>query len=100
MALAAPVAPELLLEGDRLSTEEFLDRWEAMPDLKHAELFEGTVFMALPVGLNHCRFQSVLTTIAGMYCVGTPGCMPGSEGTWLMGSSVPQPDVSLEILPQ
>jgi Uma2 family endonuclease len=38
MPLTAPVSTPLLLEGDSLTSDEFLRRWEKMPDLKHAEL--------------------------------------------------------------
>ena len=45
MSMAAPVSPPPLRDGDRLTSDEFLRRWEAMPDLKHAELssFAGGV---------------------------------------------------------
>ncbi|MEX0702040.1 MAG: Uma2 family endonuclease [Planctomycetales bacterium] len=41
--IAATVPP--LEHGDRLSREEFLRRWEAMPRLKKAELIGGRVFI-------------------------------------------------------
>src|SRR5262245_54347052 len=34
------------------------------------------------------------------YSSGTQGCAGGSEGTWLMRGSAPQPDVYLRILPE
>ncbi len=40
--------PPVLREGDRLTAREFLHRWKAMPELKHAELIDGIVFMASP----------------------------------------------------
>jgi hypothetical protein len=43
----APVLPPPLREGDRLTRNEFLRRWEAMPELKRAELINGIV-MCLP----------------------------------------------------
>jgi len=39
-----PVLP--LEHGDRLTREEFERRWEAMPDLKRAELLDGMVYLA------------------------------------------------------
>ena len=42
MPLAAPVTHPPLLEGDCLTSGEFLSRWEAMPDVKHAEPEPGT----------------------------------------------------------
>jgi hypothetical protein len=38
-----------LESGDSLGGVEFLRRYEAMPDVKKAELIEGTVFMPSPV---------------------------------------------------
>ncbi len=42
-----------LCDGDRLTRDEFMQRWEAMPDLKFAELLDGVVQMASPVSLSH-----------------------------------------------
>ena len=44
---SAAVLP--LQQGDRLTSAEFLRRYEAMPGLKKAELIEGTVHMPSPV---------------------------------------------------
>lgn len=53
MPSAALAFPPLLREGDRLSSEEFLHRWSAMPELRHAELIGGVVFlMASPPRLR------------------------------------------------
>ena len=53
MSIAAPVSPPPLRDGDRLTSDEFLRRWEAMPDLKHAELIDGIVHMPSPVSYKH-----------------------------------------------
>jgi len=37
-----------LQNGDRLTAEEFERRYDAMPDLKKAELINGVVYMAPP----------------------------------------------------
>jgi hypothetical protein len=42
--LTAPVSIPPLLEGDSLTSAEFLRRWEEIPDLKHAELIDGIVY--------------------------------------------------------
>ena len=47
MSRSAPVLLPPLREGDRLTREEFLRRWEAMPDLKWAELIDGIVYMPI-----------------------------------------------------
>jgi Uma2 family endonuclease len=101
MSLAAPVSPAPLLEGDCLSSEEFLRLWEAMPDVKHAELIEGIVYMPSPVGLNHGRFEYLLNFWTGNYVLATPGCSGSMEATWLMAErNVPQPDMTLTISPE
>lgn len=41
--MSAPTPP--LREGDRLSNAEFLHRWDAMPELRRAELIGGVVFL-------------------------------------------------------
>ena len=38
-----------LENGDRLTRDEFERRYDAMPDLKKAELIEGEVYMPSPV---------------------------------------------------
>jgi hypothetical protein len=35
--------------GEHLSAEEFLRRYEAMPEVKKAELIQGIVYMGSPV---------------------------------------------------
>lgn len=100
LALALP--PPLLHEGDQLSALEFLHRWEAMPDLKEAELLNGVVFlMASPIGKGHSRTHGRLHGWLWSYAESTPGCETGIAGTWLMSAKdVPQPDLTLSILPE
>ena len=38
MPMSAPVLTSSLREGDLMTPQEFLRRWEAMPDWKQAEL--------------------------------------------------------------
>jgi hypothetical protein len=100
MSIAAPVSPPPLRDGDRLTSDEFLRRWEAMPDLKHAELIEGIVYMPLLVSLSHGDFHSPLVGWLHNYTASTPGCRVGVEATWVMGKrDVPQPEVELRIVP-
>ncbi|MBI4907992.1 MAG: Uma2 family endonuclease [Acidobacteria bacterium] len=100
MSTVAPILPPPLREGDRLSREEFLRRWEAMPDLKHAELLDGVVYMPSPVGYPHNATHLLLSGWLFNYIAATDGCNAGSEGTWLMGpADVPQPDLTMRLLP-
>src|SRR5438132_7893426 len=98
--MAANVLPPLLRDGDHLTRDEFMRRWEAMPDLKHAELIDGIVYMPSPVSRKHDRSHGALTGWLFQYAAATPGCAIGSEGTWLMEQDAPQPDASLVILPE
>ena len=99
MPATAPVFPPPLLDGERLSRDEFMRRWEAMPDLKHAGLLDGIVHMPSPVSFRHNFVQPRIIMWLRQYADATPGCQVGSEGTWLMGTdAVPQPDVTLRLV--
>ena len=54
-ALPRTVTPDVepLQAGDFMSRVEFLRRWEAMPQLKFAELIQGVVYMPSPLSLAH-----------------------------------------------
>jgi hypothetical protein len=55
------VAIPPLQNGDHLTRDEFMRRYEAMPELKKAELIEGVVFMGSPVSHEyHCEPHAVL----------------------------------------
>ncbi len=88
-----------LRAGEELSREEFLSRWEALPDLRHAELIEGRVYLASPVSNNHDWVHIRSSGWLMVYADGTPGCRAGLDGTWLMLEDAPQPDNTLQILP-
>ncbi len=90
----------LIRPGDQMSLEEFLERWEQMPDLKFAELIEGTVYMPSAVFLAHMRLDSRMQGLCSVYCMKTLGTESGTNGTWLMTGSAPQPDCAIRILPE
>lgn len=99
--MAAPVLPPRLRDGDRLTRDEFLRRWEQMPELKHAELIDGIVYMPSPVSRIHSDFHFCLTHWITTYSAETPGCSGGLAPTVLMApDSAPQPDLVLEIDPR
>ena len=89
-----------LVAGERLSREEFLRRWEALPDLKRAELLEGVVYLPSPVSFTHGSEEGLVTHWLIHYAGCTPGCRAGSNATWLMLKDAPQPDGFLCILPE
>lgn len=99
MSIAERALPPLR-PGQRLSVRDFLHRWEAMPGLKFAELIDGVVYMPSPVTSKHGRTESRVVTWLGTYVAGTPICDTGSQSTWLMLASAPQPDCYLWIRPE
>ena len=94
------IYPQLLRVGDRMAREEFLQRWNHMPELKCAELIDGIVYMPSPVSKEHMRWDARINSLCGFYSLRTPGTEAGANGTWLMPSgAAPQPDFSLYIRP-
>jgi Uma2 family endonuclease len=101
MSSLARKLPPPLREGDRLTRDEFLRRWEAMPEVFWAELVDGVVHMPSPVSNAHGVFQLNLGLWLGLYAAATPGCQAATAGTWIMlADSAPQPDLALRILPE
>ncbi|MBX9584389.1 MAG: Uma2 family endonuclease [Gemmataceae bacterium] len=90
-----------LESGDRLTRTEFERRYEAMPDVKKAELIEGEVYMGSPVSHGyHGEPHFDVITWLGAYKVGTPGTSGGDNSTVRLDpDNEPQPDVLLFVLP-
>jgi Uma2 family endonuclease len=89
-----------LLPGQGLTRDEFLRRWDALPELKNAELIEGIVYISSPVSDRHARLDGLIHVWLGWYALATPGCEMAVNGTWLMLESAPQPDSHLRIRPE
>ena len=89
-----------LVSGERLSREEFLRRWEALPNLKRAELLEGVVYLPSPLSVAHGSEDFLVAYWLAHYAGFTPGCQGGSNATWLMLEDAPQPDGFLCLLPE
>lgn len=94
-----PAVPTLE-NGDRLSGSEFERRYEAMPNLRKAELIEGVVHLP-PAALrfrSHGQPHSRLNGWLAFYEALTPGVSVGIEPTVkLTNRNYPQPDVVLMI---
>jgi Uma2 family endonuclease len=88
-----------LITGQRLTVDEFLRRWEELPDLKHAELIDGVVYLPSPLSREHGRRDRRIVSWLAQYEDATPGCESAIGSTWLMLGSAPQPDSYLRILP-
>lgn len=60
-----------LENGDRLSRIEFERRYQAMPELKKAELIEARVYIASPFRIIHGQPHAHIMTWLGVYCAAT-----------------------------
>src|SRR5436305_9713094 len=89
-----------LADGERLSREEFLRRWEAIPHLKRAELLGGVVHMPSPLSTPHGEFDLTVSGWLFTYKAATPGCRAAANATWFMRQDVPQPDGALWLVPE
>ena len=95
------VAIPPLEPGDRLTRAEFERRYEAMPDLKKAELIEGVVYMPSPVRLRrHGQPHAFILGWLATYTADTPGIiLADNASARFEGENVPQPDALLMIDP-
>ncbi|GET44471.1 hypothetical protein MiSe_93000 [Microseira wollei NIES-4236] len=62
------IMPKILpLEnGDRITRAEFERRYDAMPNLKKAELIEGVVYVGSPVRVIHGTPHALILTLSGL----------------------------------
>lgn len=101
MVTATKLTLPLLENGDRLTRPEFERRYEAMPNLKKAELIEGIVFMAAALRANnHGNPHAIVMTWLGVYYAATPGTYLADNTTVRLDmDNAPQPDALLRIEP-
>ncbi|MBW4423119.1 MAG: Uma2 family endonuclease [Nostoc desertorum CM1-VF14] len=92
----------LLENGDKLSLYEFERRYNAMPNLKKAELIEGIVYMPAALRFkSHGQPHGWILTWLGTYEAATPGVALGVEPTVRLDlDNEPQPDAVLLINPE
>jgi Uma2 family endonuclease len=93
---ATPRIPKLQ-PGDRLTRDEFERRYNAMPELKKAELIEGVVYMASAVRCrDHGQPEHLLSNWLGDYEFLTPGLIAAHNSTVRLDlDNEPQPDLVL-----
>lgn len=91
-----------LQNGDRLDAQEFCRRWDVTPQLKHAELIGGEVYMNPPVSAGaHGKPHWQMNFWLGNYVVATDGLETISESSVHFGpQDLPQPDALLRIKEQ
>lgn len=83
-----------LENGDRLTSAEFLRRYEAMPELKKAELIDGYVHLMFPLSAeSHAEPDGILHLWLGTYALRVPGLKFYPNPTLLLDAdNTPQPD--------
>ena len=86
-----------LENGDHLSAREFLRRYEAMPEVKKAELVQGIVHMASPVRLDlHGKPDALIQGWLCVYAASHPEATHATNVTVRLDSDdVAQPDAVL-----
>jgi Uma2 family endonuclease len=98
ISTAGPAIPPLV-DGERLTSEEFHRRYEAMPEVKKAELIEGVVYMPSPVRQpQHGKPHGALVGWLVGYWTWTPGVEVGDNSTVRLDNRTEvQPDGLLMI---
>jgi len=93
-----PFRPLPLENGDHLTRTEFERRYDAMPNLRKAELIEGVVQMPSPIRIEHMEADLAVITWLGVYVALTPGVRGGGDGSVrLDADNEVQPDALLRI---
>lgn len=88
-----------LRDGDRMTRAEFERRWDAMPEVKKAELVEGVVYMAASLSMDHGTPHFDLIALLGLYRMLTPGVSGADNASVRFDDrNMPQPDILLRIL--
>ena len=91
-----------LENGAHLSAAEFLRRYEAMPEVKKAELISGIVYMGSPVRVDqHGEPDGLIQGWLCNYAIATPGVRHAANSTTrLSPDDTPQPDGLLRLVPE
>lgn len=103
MTHPSAIAPILTIppleSGDRLTRSEFERRYDAMPQVKKAELIEGVVYVASPLRFrSHGKPHGYIMSWLGAYAAATPGVDFGDNASVrLDADNEPQPDALLRI---
>lgn len=88
--------------GSHLLAEEFLRRYEEIPEVKKAELINGIVYMGSPVSAGgHADRDALVQMVLGVYAAHTPGVKHSTNATVCLGTkNIAQPDASLRLTPE
>lgn len=89
-----------LENGDQFTRDEFERRYDAMPNLKKADLIEGVVYLGTPVRFRYGQHHANLMGWLGYYVAKTPRLELANSGSnRLDNDNMPQPDAML-LLPR
>ena len=66
--------PLLFSPGDRMDRDEFLSRWNRMPDLKIVELIDGIVYMPSPASFEHMNHDGDVHVLLAHYVIQVGTC--------------------------
>ena len=103
MSTATPIIPPLTIppleSGDKLTRTEFERRYQAMADVKKAELIEGVVYVASPLRLkSHGEPHAYIIGWLATYKAATPGVgLADNTTVRLDADNEPQPDALLRL---
>ena len=91
-----------LENGDRLTSAEFLRRYEAMPEIQIAELIEGRVHMPPPLRADaHSEPDMLIHLWLGYYAANQPDVKAYANPTLILDAdNTPQPDSVLCTTPR
>jgi hypothetical protein len=96
MTIAPPLA-----DGQLVSLEEFEQRFDATPDLKHAELLDGVAYLRHDGRAFAGSCRAALIGWLGVYSASTRFLLPGAHGhVALDDRNELQPDAILAVRPE
>lgn len=94
-------SPPVLENGACLTRCEFERRYVLRPDVKKAQLIEGTVQMPSPVSLDHAEPHAAIQSLLAVYGAYTSGVRAADNATVRLDeTNEPQPDVLLRMEPE
>ncbi|MSU79878.1 MAG: hypothetical protein EXS16_17540 [Gemmataceae bacterium] len=87
----------LLVNGDNLTRDEFIEIWEKFPEVKFAELIGGIVYLSTLRCSSRGEMNLDICAWLGIYNAYTPHGHGGANVTSFIGEDCPQPDDYLAI---
>lgn len=98
--MSTTTEPVLKLEnGDVLTKDEFLRRWEHTPEVRHAELLEGVVYLnSAAISISHGGPQGIILRWLYEYETHTPNVVVLPPVTSILSEEdIPEPDAVMYV---